>query len=83
MLKNSKNKIRLQSLLESDRLKVNDVYFEVFKKDLTVILKDYVDLSKEPTLKITKCADGFNIELTAVATRLKKVYSVQQKINDF
>lgn len=83
MLKNNKNKIKLQSLLESDRLRVSDAYFEVFKKDLTVVLSDYVELSSLPTLKISKSVDGFNIELSAVATRLKKFSTIQQNTNDF
>ncbi|MBO5285777.1 MAG: hypothetical protein J6B16_02645 [Clostridia bacterium] len=77
--KSSKNSIKLQSVLESDRLKVSDAFFDTLLNDLTTLLIDYLDLSNTPILKIEKTGKGFEVKISALATRLKNVSIINKR----
>ena len=66
-------------MLESDRLKVSDAFFDTLLNDLTTLLIDYLDLSNTPILKIEKTGKGFEVKISALATRLKNVSIINKR----
>ncbi len=63
--------IRVQNVIESDRLNVGDGFGELFKSDLVKLIIDYFDIKKNPELKITKNRDGFNVNISFESDRIK------------
>jgi hypothetical protein len=63
--------IRVQNLLENDRLNIGDGFNELFRSDLQKLLIDYFDIKKNPELKIVKNNNGFNINITFESDRIK------------
>lgn len=71
-MKKLKNEmIRLQSLIECDRLSVGDSFVELVESDVKKLLKDYFDFRAAPKLMIEKSGDKFKIELILYADRIK------------
>ena len=71
-MKNKKVELmRVQNLLENDRLNVGEGFNELFKSDLLKLLIDYFDIKKNPELKIVKNGNGFNININFESDRIK------------
>ena len=59
-MKSKKNDImRAYSLIENDRLSTGEDFFEVLKRDLTILLKDYFEFNGAVDISVIK-KDGKN-----------------------
>ena len=63
--------IRVQSVIENDRLSVGGGFNELFKKDLIKLIEDYFDIYKEPELEIQKNKDGIKVSINFLSSRIK------------
>ena len=71
MKKNKRQLIRVQSIIESDRLCAGDSFSKLIIGDLSRVLNDYFDYSGEPLMKVEKCGDRLRVEFTIFASRIK------------
>ena len=68
-----KNKeiIRVQNVIESDRLNVGKGFSDLFIEDIIKLVKDYFDLESSPSLNILKDRQGYKIEISFFVSRIK------------
>lgn len=63
--------LRVQSVLENDRLTTGKGFNELLTNDLNKLLKEYFDYSKDVDLIITKEQGGYKVEFSLFTTRIK------------
>ncbi len=68
--KDKKELLRVQNVLENDRMWARDSYLELLKKDLNKVLKDYFEFREEIDIKIEKISDRYRVEFNIFATRI-------------
>jgi hypothetical protein len=68
--------IRVQSILEGDRLSVGDSFSKLVINDLARVLNDYFDYLGEPIMKVEKCGDRLKVEFSIFASRIKTFESL-------
>lgn len=71
MKKNKAEMVRLQNVLERDRVKSNENFKELIIDDVAKILSDYFDYKEKPELEISKGNGKFNVKITLTATNLR------------
>ncbi|MBQ3115671.1 MAG: hypothetical protein IJC07_01445 [Clostridia bacterium] len=71
MKKGNRELVRIQSVLENDRLSAGDNFFELLMGDLEKILQEFFEYSDAPTLSIDKCGDGYKVNFSITASRLR------------
>lgn len=76
MKKEKKELIRLQNIIENDRLTNND-FNALLTKDLTKLLSDYFDFKSAPNISIEKSGNGYDVDVSFVAVRIKSFSSVK------
>ena len=76
MKKEKKELIRLQNIIENDRLTNND-FNALLTRDLEKLLSDYFDFKCTPNISIEKSVNGYNVGVSFVAVRLKSFLSVK------
>ena len=54
MKKNKGEIMRAQTLIEHDRLSANDDFFEMLKRDLSILFGDYFDFRGEVDVEVCK-----------------------------
>lgn len=67
----SKELMRLKTVIESDRLSVGSNFDELIVSDLEDLLRDYFELKGRPTLFIAKQGSGYVVNVQAQAIRVK------------
>ncbi len=78
MRKDKNQLLRLQTLIESDRISTGDNFGEMLINDITKLLRDYFDFSMSPKLTMEKSRDGYFINFSINATRLKSFANIQK-----
>lgn len=63
--------IRVQSVIENDRLSVGNGFEELFKNDLLKLIEDYFDIYKTPEIQIQKNKDGIKVNINFLSNRIK------------
>ncbi len=76
MKKDKKEIVRMQTILESDRMKTGDSFFELVSSDVGEVLSDYFDFCGEPKIIMDKLGDRYKVEITILASRIKNFDSV-------
>ena len=71
MKKDKNGLIRIQNILESDRMSTGDDFLELVILDMKKLLDDYFEFRELPSVKLDKCGDKYRVEFTIFATRLK------------
>ena len=72
MKKNNQNELlRLQSVIENDRLSVGNGFNDLLINDLTKLLKDYFDFSNNIEVEITKSKGEYIVSFSLIASRIK------------
>ena len=68
-----KNKeiLRAYSLIESDRLSTGDDFFEVLKRDLTMLLKDYFEFNGSINVSVIKKEGENHLNLSLIFDRVR------------
>ena len=72
----SKEIIRLQNVLESDRVNIANGFNDLFVEDFNKLVKDYFDLEGKPTLEIIKDRAGYKVEISFYVSRIKPFNSI-------
>lgn len=71
-MKKDKNElIRLQSLIENDRVNTGDDFIGLVISDAEKLLKDYFDFNTPVKLDIIKHGDKYKVQFYCLATRIK------------
>ena len=62
---------RIKTLIDSDRMSTGDSFGELIVNDLSKLLNDYFDFRSSPSLSISKEGDGFRVNVSLFASRIK------------
>jgi hypothetical protein len=76
MKKDKYELLRLQTLIENDRVNMSDDFMSLVESDAEKLLKDYFDFSTPPKLSIAKFGDKYKVQLNVVVVRLKNFGTV-------
>lgn len=76
MKKDKQQLLRIQSLIENDRLSADESFSELVAGDLGRVLNDYFDFKELPIVKIEKFGDRFKVEFSILASRIKSFESL-------
>lgn len=70
--------LRLQSVIEKDRLTVGDDFAELLSEDLSEIFADYMDYDGKIKVTVTRIGSDFKVEACVVAKRLKSFMPIKK-----
>ncbi len=71
-MKNKKGEIiRAHSLIESDRLSAGNDFFEILKRDLSVLLKDYFEYNDNLNVCVCKKEGRYEFNLSVKIDRIR------------
>lgn len=73
MKKKNAELMRVQNLIESDRLNLGDGFEKLFLNDLLKLLRDYYDVRNTPAINIDKNIKGYSVNISFDATAIKNV----------
>ncbi len=77
-MKKKKNEIiRLQSIIESDRINASDNFIKLVIEDLTKLFREYFDFKDNLTLDINKSGENYMVQTTILATRIKNFVNIE------
>ena len=79
MRKGSRELLRIQNLIENDRLNVGKKFEELFICDLKNLLEDYFEIIKTPTLTSDKTKNGYKIIVEFDAKKVRSVNFLPQE----
>lgn len=71
MKKNKNEMMRIQSLIENDRMNTGDNFTALILSDLKNLLEDYFDFKGSPKLEMEKCGGGYKVTVTITALRIR------------
>ena len=71
MKREKKEVVRVQSILENDRMSTGDNFIELVVGDVASLMNEYFDFSGVPKLKIEKFGDRYKVEISILASRIK------------
>lgn len=71
MKQRSKELIRVQNIIENDRLNINAGFTELFTADFSRLIGDYFEIQKKPELEIVRDRTGYRVEISFYSNRLK------------
>ena len=70
--------IRMENLINGDRLKHSGEFSELLTGDVNKVLKDYFDYKGYPAVEVLKNGGFFEVKITLVAERLRVFSSLPQ-----
>ena len=71
MKKDKAELMRVQTMIENDRMSTGDSFLELLVVDLKKLLEDYFEFRDLPKVKMEKCGDRYRIEFSIFASRVK------------
>ena len=75
MRKDKKELLRLQSMIENDRISVGDNFLQLIKTDMINLLRDYFDFSNPPQLSLQRQNNSYFFSLNLNVSRVKQFAS--------
>ena len=63
--------VRVQTLIESDRLCAGENFINLIESDVSKLLKDFFDFNNGPQLNIEKYGGKLKVEIVLLADRIK------------
>ena len=72
MRKRKSELVRVQNVIENDRLNLGLDFNKLIESDLIKLLSDYFDLSSGLDLKLEKHGDRYKIQISCYAVRVKQ-----------
>lgn len=72
------NVIRVENLINGDRLKHSEEFSDLLTIDVNRLLRDYFDYHGEPNVEIMKNGGFFEVKITLVAERVRAFSSLPQ-----
>ena len=77
MKKNNNDIVRLQTLIENDRISKSDNFINLVLSDLTLLLRQYFDFKENVELNIEKNGAEFLVQVNLTATRIKNFINIE------
>lgn len=72
MRRNNVNELlRIQNVIENDRLCIGKGFNDLLMADLTKLLKDYFDFSDSIEVEVTKVKSEYKVNFSLTASRIK------------
>lgn len=79
-MRKGKNQIvRLQRMIENDRITSGDNFINLVTCDTEKLLKEYFDIKDKLQLKIEKTGDEYNVLISFRANRIKNFINVPKE----
>lgn len=78
MKKNKNQLLRLQTLIENDRITTGENFSEMLLCDVDKLLRDYFDFSLSPTISMEKSNNGYLVNISINALRIKSFANIQK-----
>ena len=79
-MKKDKNELlRLQTMIENDRIYAGDNFLQLVSSDMNKLLRDYFDFTMPPELKIEKQNNGYFLSFNLNVTRIKNFATVSKE----
>lgn len=78
MKKNKNQLIRLQNMIENDRLTMGDNFIDLVVNDLDKLLRDYFDFRLPPELTIEKQGGSYFVSISINANRIKNFATIEK-----
>ena len=82
MRKEKRELLRLQSMIENDRISVGDNFLQLIESDINKLLRDYFDFSKSPELNLEVQNNNYLFTLSLNASRIKQFANVSKEMLD-
>ena len=76
MKNKSREIMRVQNVIESDRLNVGKGFTDLFVEDFSKLVQDYFEIEKQPILNIAKDKNGYKVEISFYTNRVKPFNSI-------
>ncbi len=73
MKKRARELIRLQNIIENDRLSIGKGFEDLFLNDLSKLLNDYFEIKQKPILSVEKIGGAFNVTVCFESSSIKSV----------
>ena len=70
--------IRVENLINGDRLKHSEEFAEMLTLDTGKVLRDYFDYRGVPNVEISKNGSFFEVKITLIAERIRTFSSLPQ-----
>ncbi len=70
-MKKKNQMIRLKSIVQNDRLSVDDEFYRLLNVDLENVLREYFDFNQCVTVSIVKCKDAYKVSFDLEVSRIK------------
>ncbi len=70
-MRNKKELMRVQSVIENDRVCAVDGYLDLVISDINNLLTDYFEFNGLPQIKIDKINDRYKVSIEILASRIK------------
>ena len=71
MKSGTKSLVRVETLINNDRIRTSDGFSDLLKMDLSNVLRDYFDYKGEPVVRIMKSGNKFQFSLELTASGIK------------
>jgi hypothetical protein len=79
-MRKGKNQIvRLQRMIENDRITSGDNFINLVACDTEKLLKEYFDIKDKLQLKIEKTGDEYNVLISFKANRIKNFINIPKE----
>lgn len=82
MKKEKKNLLRIQSMIEKDRICTGDNFMQLIESDLNKLLRDYFDFVKPLDIKIERQNNGYFFTLNLNVSRIKNFANITNETFD-
>lgn len=82
MRKEKRELLRLQTMIENDRVSTGDNFLQLIKSDLNKLLRDYFDFSSPAEIKIEGQNHSYYLTLNLKISRIKNFANVQKESID-
>lgn len=76
MRKRESELMRIETVINNDRLKLKDEFSRLLEKDLTYLLQEYFYIDSVPTINIEKNGKGFNVSISFSCSQIKNFINV-------
>lgn len=76
MNKQKKELLRINNMINNDRVIINENFEKLLYRDLTNLFKEYFELKKEPVFNIKVLSGEYSISVEAIAFSLKKFNNI-------
>ena len=77
MIKDKKEIVRLQTLIENDRINAGDNFINLVVSDLTILLRQYFDFKENVLLNVQRSGVEYAVQINLTATRIKKFINIE------